>query len=187
MLGHASFVAPQVLSAFGGFHRPAGAVATGGRPHIYHSLSTPQPDEPKDKEDRRGGREAGSGRRRETARQDRSLPDQKGMPGAPCNVEPTGRRLRWSGLGRRRRRRLPVARLGGERAGRGRGVLRRLRLRWLRARWLRRAARRLAAIYMAALAGPPAPTGASSSTCPPWIGLEPCFATPFVSSTRPCW
>lgn len=85
---------------------------------------------------------------------------------------------------------LPVARLGGDRAGRGggRGVLRRLRMRWLTARWLRRAARRLAAIYLAALAGPP--TGASSSsssTCPPWIGVEPCFATPFVISTRPCW
>ncbi|CAL4887207.1 unnamed protein product [Urochloa decumbens] len=100
-----------------------------------------------------------------------------------------GCRLRWRGLGRRRRcrRRLPVVRLGG--GGRGRGILRRLRLRWLTARWLRRAARRLAAIYMAALAGPPAPPGAASasSTCPPWLGMEPCFATPFVASTRPCW
>uniref|UniRef100_A0A0A9BTG0 Uncharacterized protein n=1 Tax=Arundo donax TaxID=35708 RepID=A0A0A9BTG0_ARUDO len=26
---------------------------------------------------------------------------------------------------------------------------------------------------MAALAGPPARPGASPSTCPPWIGLEP--------------
>jgi hypothetical protein len=34
---------------------------------------------------------------------------------------------------------------------------------------------------MAALTGPPAPPGAS---CPPWIGLEPCFATPFVASTK---
>ncbi|CAN6244776.1 unnamed protein product [Urochloa humidicola] len=94
-----------------------------------------------------------------------------------------GCRLRWRGLGRRRRRRrLPVVRLGG---GRGRGILRRLRLRWLTARWLRRAARRLAAIYLAALAGPPG--AASSSTCPPWLGMEPCFATPFVASTRPCW
>ncbi|KAG0533484.1 LOW QUALITY PROTEIN: hypothetical protein BDA96_04G196800 [Sorghum bicolor] len=108
------------------------------------------------------------------------------MPGAPCNVEPAaGRRLRWRGLSRRR---LPVARLGGDRAGRGggRGVLRSGCAGT--ARWLRRAARRLAAIYLAALAGPP--TGASSSsssTCPPWIGVEPCFATPFVISTRPCW
>lgn len=116
------------------------------------------------------------------------------MPGAPCDVEPAGRRrrlLRWRGLGLRRRRRLPVARLGGDYGGcrvwRGRGILflRRLRLRWLTARWLRRAARGLAAIYLAALAGPPTPS--SSSTCPPWIGLEPCFATPFVGSTRPCW
>ena len=102
------------------------------------------------------------------------------------DAEP-GRRLRWwRGLGRRhrRRRRLPVVRLGG---GRGRGILRRLRLRWLTVRWLRRAVRRLAAIYLAALAGPAAPPGAASSTCPPWLGLEPCFATPFVASTRPCW
>ncbi|KAG2651754.1 hypothetical protein PVAP13_1NG457114 [Panicum virgatum] len=77
---------------------------------------------------------------------------------------------------------------GGSRSsGRGRGILRRLRLRWLTVRWLRRAVRRLAAIYLAALAGPPAPPGAASLTCPPWLGLEPCFATPFVASTRPCW
>ncbi|RCV06906.1 hypothetical protein SETIT_1G201200v2 [Setaria italica] len=107
------------------------------------------------------------------------------MGGAPCNnAEPARGRLRWRGLDRGRRRRLPVVRLGG---GRGRGILRRLRLRWLTARWLRSAARRLAAIYLAALTGPPAPPGAASSTCPPWLGLEPCFATPFVASTRPCW
>ncbi|XP_062217416.1 uncharacterized protein LOC133917553 [Phragmites australis] len=107
------------------------------------------------------------------------------MWGAPCNVDPGrhGVRLRWRGLGRRRRR-LSVARLGGGKGGRGgRGLLRR----WLAVRWLRRAVRRLAAIYMAALAGPPAPPGASASTCPPWIGLEPCFATPFMASSRPCW
>ncbi|KAJ1279616.1 hypothetical protein BS78_04G168000 [Paspalum vaginatum] len=110
--------------------------------------------------------------------------------GAPCTVEPPSRsrrRLRWRGLGRRGRR-LPVVRLGaGGRGGGGLWILRRLRLRWLAARWLRRAARRVAAIYLAALAGPPAPHGAASSTCPPWIGLEPCFATPFVASARPCW
>uniref|UniRef100_M8AHA5 Uncharacterized protein n=1 Tax=Aegilops tauschii TaxID=37682 RepID=M8AHA5_AEGTA len=44
-----------------------------------------------------------------------------------------------------------------------------------RLRWLRRAVRKLAAIYMAALAGPPA-----SSSCPAWVGVEPCFATPFI-------
>ncbi|KAK3158238.1 hypothetical protein QOZ80_2AG0134560 [Eleusine coracana subsp. coracana] len=103
------------------------------------------------------------------------------MGGAPpCDVEPPVRRLRWRGLGRRRRK-IPVVRLGGGRGIRcARGLLRR----WLAARWLRRAARRLAVIYMAALAGP---SSASSASCPPWIGLEPCFATPFVASTRPCW
>ena len=101
------------------------------------------------------------------------------------DAEPRRRLRWWRGLGRRhRRRRLPVIRLGG---GRGRGILQRLRLRWLTARWVRRVARRLAAIYLAALAGPPAPPGAASSTCPPWLGLESCFATPFVASTRPCW
>jgi hypothetical protein len=86
------------------------------------------------------------------------------MGGAPYNVEPA-RRVRWRGLGRRRRK-LPVVNLGGGGVRRGRGFLR---------RWLRRAARRLAAIYMAALPG---------ASCPTWIGLEPCFATPFVASTR---
>jgi hypothetical protein len=91
------------------------------------------------------------------------------MGGAPCNVEPA-RRVRWRRLARRRRE-LLVVRLGGG-VRRARGFLR---------RWLSRAARWLAAIYMAALTGPPAPPGAS---CPPWIGLEPCFATPFVASTK---
>uniref|UniRef100_A0ACD5YNC7 Uncharacterized protein n=1 Tax=Avena sativa TaxID=4498 RepID=A0ACD5YNC7_AVESA len=103
----------------------------------------------------------------------------------PCNVTPRRRRqgvLLWRSLGRRRK--LPIVRLGG---GRGRGLLLRLRLRWLaaRARWLRRAVRKLAAIYMAALDGPPAPHGASAY--PPWIGVEPCFATPFVPNARPFW
>ncbi|KAF8653100.1 hypothetical protein HU200_062542 [Digitaria exilis] len=98
----------------------------------------------------------------------------------PCSVEP-GRRVRWRGLGRRRRK-LPVVRLGGGGGRAGRGILRRLKL-----RWLRRAARRLAAIYLAVLTGPPGVGGASSSTCPPWLGLDPCFATPFVATARPCW
>lgn len=105
------------------------------------------------------------------------------MGDAPCNVEPRRHRLLWRGLGRRRK--LPVVRLGGRAGGcrgRVRGLLRRLRL-----RWLRRAVSRLAAIYMAALAAPPAPAGASSWSCPPWIGVEPCFATPFVPTTRPFW
>jgi hypothetical protein len=106
------------------------------------------------------------------------------MGDAPCNVTPRRRLqgvLLWRGLGRRRR--LPIVRLGGSRAG-GRGLLRRLRLRWLaaRARRLRRAVRKLAAIYMAALESP---HGASS--CPPWIGVEPCFATPFMPNARPFW
>ncbi|KAF8693496.1 hypothetical protein HU200_038893 [Digitaria exilis] len=104
-------------------------------------------------------------------------------PAPSCNVEP-GRRVRWRGLLGRRRRKLPVVRLGGASGGRaGRGILRRLKLRWLTARWLRRAARRLAAIYLAALTGPP---GGAASTCPPWLGLDPCFATPFVATARPC-
>ena len=94
----------------------------------------------------------------------------------------------WRGLGRRRPK-LPIVRLGGgSRAGvHGRGLLRRLRLRWLaaRARWLRRVVRKLAAVYMAALEDPPAPHGSSSSSYPPWIGVEPCFATPFVPNARP--
>uniref|UniRef100_A0ACD5YWH8 Uncharacterized protein n=1 Tax=Avena sativa TaxID=4498 RepID=A0ACD5YWH8_AVESA len=110
------------------------------------------------------------------------------MGDAPCNVTPRRRRQgvllwRWRGLGRRRK--LPIVRLGrGRGRGRGRGLLRRLRLRWLaaRARWLRRAVRKLAAIYMAALQGP---HGAPSY--PPWIGVEPCFATPFVPNARPFW
>ncbi|KAI4998666.1 hypothetical protein ZWY2020_054008 [Hordeum vulgare] len=93
--------------------------------------------------------------------------------GAPCSLIMPRRRglVRWRGLGLGRRRKLHVARLGGGggggRAGGGRchGLLRRLRL-----RWLRRAVRKLAAIYKAALAGPGAP----------WVGVEPCFAAPFV-------
>ncbi|KAG8071108.1 hypothetical protein GUJ93_ZPchr0006g45942 [Zizania palustris] len=102
------------------------------------------------------------------------------MGGAPCNVvEPRRRhRLLWRGLGRRQK--LPVVRLGGGGGGRGRGLLRRLRLRWLAARWLRRAVRRLAAIYVAALTGPPRASAPSS-----WIGVEPCFAAPFVPNARP--
>ncbi|KAM3310386.1 hypothetical protein ACQJBY_031216 [Aegilops geniculata] len=95
--------------------------------------------------------------------------------GAPCSFTPRRRGVlwRWRGLGRRRK--LQVARLGsgGGRAGGGRGRCRGL-LRRLRLRWLRRAVRKLAAIYMAALAGPPA------SSCPAWVGVEPCFATPFL-------
>jgi hypothetical protein len=118
------------------------------------------------------------------------------MGDATCSVvtPPVRRRqgvLLRRGLGRRRK--LPIVRLGaggtarGGR-GRGRGLLRRLRMRWLAARavWLRRAVRKLAAVYMAALEGPPAPHGAPSS-CPPWIGVEPCFATPFVPNARPFW
>ncbi|XP_051212567.1 uncharacterized protein [Lolium perenne] len=112
------------------------------------------------------------------------------MGDAPCNVTPRRRQkgaLLWRGLGRRRR--LPIVRLGGggTAAGagggrvRGRGLLRRLRL-----RWLLRAVRKLAAVYMAALQPPPGPHGASSS-CHPWIGIEPCFATPFVPNARPFW
>ncbi|PNT68851.1 uncharacterized protein LOC100834518 [Brachypodium distachyon] len=118
------------------------------------------------------------------------------MGDAPCNVIPRRHRgLLWRGLGRRRRK-LPVVRLGaGSRAAaggvrvRGRGLLRRLRLRWFaaRARWLRRAVRKLAAIYMAALEVPPAASSSSSSSCQPWIGVEPCFATPFVPNARPFW
>ncbi|KAF7052016.1 hypothetical protein CFC21_060178 [Triticum aestivum] len=94
--------------------------------------------------------------------------------GAPCSFTPRRRGVLWRGLGLGRRRKLQVAWLGGGRAGGGggrcHGLLRRLRL-----RWLRRAVRKLAAIYMAALAGPPA-----SSSCPAWVGVEPCFATPFI-------
>ena len=149
-------------------------------PPVHHTLPTPHPDEPKTKgidEDEgniageRGARarpEGDSGR--PAARQSRGW----GTPsrGAGCG----GGAVSGAGTG-----------AGGSRSsGRGRGILRRLRLRWLTARWVRRVARRLAAIYLAALAGPAAPPGAASSTCPPWLGLEPCFATPFVASARPC-
>ncbi|XP_048573144.1 uncharacterized protein LOC125553401 [Triticum urartu] len=101
--------------------------------------------------------------------------------GAPCSLTPRRRGVLWRGLGLGRRRKLQVARLGGGsgRAGGGRGRCRGL-LRRLRLRWLRRAVRKLAAIYMAALKGPPA-------SCPAWVGVEPCFATPFVfvPNTRP--
>uniref|UniRef100_A0A0D9VHA1 Uncharacterized protein n=1 Tax=Leersia perrieri TaxID=77586 RepID=A0A0D9VHA1_9ORYZ len=114
------------------------------------------------------------------------------MGGDPCDVgvEPRrggggGHRLMWRGLGRRRKK-LPVVRLGGGRGGgrsSGRGLMRRLRLRWKAARWLRRAVRRLAAIYMAALTGLPA--GESSAAGgPAWIGVDPLFGVPFVPSVR---
>jgi hypothetical protein len=129
----------------------------------------PEPNKP-----RRG---AGQEARRSRGASERQTTDTGAgqiMGGAPCNVEPA-RRVRWRGLGRRRRK-VQVVRLGGGGERRARGLLR---------RWLRRAARTLADIYMAALVGPPAPQGMSSY--PAWTGLEPCFAAPFMVGTRPCW
>ena len=130
-------------------------------PPVHHTLPTPHPDEPKTKGiDEDEGKQESEG----AEARGRHRPAIKRMGDA----EP-GRRLRcWRVLGRRhRRRRLPVVR---PRAGNPAAA----------------PARRVAAIYLAALAGPAAPPGAASSTCPPWLGLQPCFATPFVASAKPC-
>lgn len=80
-------------------------------------------------------------------------------------------------LPRHGRRKVHVVRLGGPGA-RGRGLGRGLRLR----QWLRRAAWRLAELCVAALSGHPgAPPSAAH---PPWTGVEPCFAAPFVPVAR---
>ncbi|CAD6260752.1 unnamed protein product [Miscanthus lutarioriparius] len=84
--------------------------------------------------------------------------------------------------GHGRRKKVHVVRLGGGGPGsrvrrHGRG----LRLR----RWLRRAAWRLAALCVAALSGqghPGAPPSAAHH--PPWTGVEPYFAAPFVPVAR---
>ncbi|XP_002447914.1 uncharacterized protein LOC8075869 [Sorghum bicolor] len=82
-----------------------------------------------------------------------------------------------------RRKKVHVVRLGGGGGGEGRRYGRGLRLR----RWLRRAAWRLAELCVAALSGqglPGAPPRPSAAHHPPWTGVEPYFAAPFVPVAR---
>ncbi|KAI5015012.1 uncharacterized protein LOC123430337 [Hordeum vulgare subsp. vulgare] len=99
------------------------------------------------------------------------------MGEAPCSVvaprrSPARFRLPRHGL----RRKVHVVRLGngGARAGGARGLCglrRRIKLRWFRsAMW------RLAELCVTVLSGPPGTPDAP----PPWTGVEPCFAAPFL-------
>lgn len=102
------------------------------------------------------------------------------MGGAPCVVVAPRRAAAHSfRLPRHgRRKKVHVVRLGGGGdccVGRGRG--RGLRLR----RFLRRAVWRLAELCVAALSGHP---GAPPGAHPPWAGVEPYFAAPFVPVAR---
>ncbi|CAD6263567.1 unnamed protein product [Miscanthus lutarioriparius] len=97
----------------------------------------------------------------------------------PCVIVVPRRAVR---LPRHGRRKVHVVRLGG--AGPGARVRRHgrgLRLR----RWLRRAAWRLAELCVAALSGQGHPGAAPSAAHhPPWTGVEPYFAAPFVPVAR---
>lgn len=98
---------------------------------------------------------------------------------APCSVVPRRAaaamhfRLPRHGL----RRKVLIVRLGGSAGGGAAraGGNRRIKLR----RWFRRAMWTLAELCVAALSGPPAP-GKPPSDSSPWMGVEPCFAAPFV-------
>ncbi|CAL5068055.1 unnamed protein product [Urochloa decumbens] len=82
-------------------------------------------------------------------------------------------------LPRHGRRKVHVVRLGG--VGRGAPAARRgFRLR----RWLRRAVWRLAELCVAALSGPQPAGAPPASAHPPWTGVEPFFAAPFVPVAR---
>lgn len=84
--------------------------------------------------------------------------------------------------GHGRRKKVHVVRLGG--GGPGSRVRRHGRCLRLR-RWLRRAAWRLAALCVAALSGQGHPgTAPSAAHHPPWTGVEPYFAAPFVPVAR---
>ncbi|CAN6248805.1 unnamed protein product [Urochloa humidicola] len=85
-------------------------------------------------------------------------------------------------LPRHGRRKVHVVRLGcgGPAGARGAPAARRgFRLR----RWLRRAVWRLAELCVAALSGHHHPA-ASGGAHPPWTGVEPYFAAPFVPVAR---
>ncbi|XP_025825908.1 uncharacterized protein LOC112901254 [Panicum hallii] len=83
-------------------------------------------------------------------------------------------------LARRGRRKVHVVRLGGGGPGARAPARRGFRLR----RWLRRAVWRLAELCVAALAGHH-PAGAPPPCAhPPWTGVEPYFAAPFVPVAR---
>ncbi|KAF8714854.1 hypothetical protein HU200_027388 [Digitaria exilis] len=108
------------------------------------------------------------------------------MGDAPCAVVVVPRRSAAAHsfrLPRHGRRKVHVVRLGGgcgaPRARRG------FRLR----RWLRRAAWRLAELCVAALSSSASghhhhPGAPSACTHPPWTGVEPFFAAPFVPFAR---
>ena len=83
-------------------------------------------------------------------------------------------------LARHGRRKVHVVRHGGGPGARAPAARRGFRLR----RWLRRAAWRLAELCVAALAGHH-PAGAPPPCAhPPWTGVEPYFAAPFVPVAR---
>ncbi|CAL5027255.1 unnamed protein product [Urochloa decumbens] len=83
-------------------------------------------------------------------------------------------------LPRHGRRKVHVVRLGGGGARGAPAARRGFRLR----RWLRRAVWRLAELCVAALSGPQ-PAGAPAACAhPPWTGVEPYFAAPFVPVAR---
>ncbi|CAN6235137.1 unnamed protein product [Urochloa humidicola] len=79
-------------------------------------------------------------------------------------------------LPRHGRRKVHVVRLGGA----GPGARRGFRLR----RWLRRAVWRLAELCVAALSSQHPAGAPAASAHPPWTGVEPYFAAPFVPVAR---
>ncbi|KAF8703241.1 hypothetical protein HU200_032031 [Digitaria exilis] len=110
------------------------------------------------------------------------------MGEAPCAVAVVPRRAAAAAaphsfrLPRHGRRKVHVVRLGG---GAGCGAPRARRGFRLR-RWLRRAAWRLAELCVAALSSPGHHHPGAPSACahPPWTGVEPFFAAPFVPFAR---
>ncbi|TVU14290.1 hypothetical protein EJB05_37751, partial [Eragrostis curvula] len=80
-------------------------------------------------------------------------------------------------LPRHGRRKVHVVRLGSGGGGaRAQHQARGLRLR----RWLSRAVWRLAELCVAVLSSGGHPAVPAGSSQPPWAGIEPCFAAPFV-------
>ncbi|OEL28751.1 hypothetical protein BAE44_0010230 [Dichanthelium oligosanthes] len=104
------------------------------------------------------------------------------MGEAPCLVVGPRRAAAHSfRLPRHGRRKVHVVRLGGVGCGVPGAARAQPRRGFRFRRWLRRAVWRLAELCVAALSGHP---GVPPSAHPPWTGVEPYFAAPFVPVAR---